>query len=87
MADINPLDAARLNIKQGDAVYLISAINKIKVKANLSAIALQGQINLYHGYEEANVNLLLPNTFLDPYSGFPGYKQLRCRIEKAEVES
>ena len=60
---------------------------KIKVKANLSAIALQGQVNLYHGYEEANVNLLLSNTFLDPYSGFPGFKQLRCRIEKAEVES
>ena len=87
MADINPLDASHLNIKQGDDIYLISAVNKIKVKANLSAIALQGQVNLYHGYEEANVNLLLSNTFLDPYSGFPGFKQLRCRIEKAEVES
>ena len=83
-ADINPADAKRLGIKQGDTIRIVSQVASITVKANVSHISNVGDINMYHGYREANVNSLIPVDHLDPYTGFPGYKQLRCRIEKVE---
>ena len=83
-ADINPADAARLGIKQGDTIRIVSQVAAITVKANISSISNVGDINMYHGYREANVNSLIPLHHLDPYTGFPGYKQVRCRIEKVE---
>ena len=61
-----------------------SQISSITVKANISSISNVGDVNMFHGYKEANVNSLMPIDHLDPYTGFPGYKQLRCRIEKVE---
>ena len=83
-ADINPADAQRLGIKQGDTIRIVSQVAAITVKANISSISNVGDINMYHGYREANVNSLIPLHHLDPYTGFPGYKQVRCRIEKVE---
>ncbi len=85
-ADINPEDAQRLGIRQGDDIDLVTETGRIRVKANLTAVSAPGEINMYHGYRQANANDLIPLTHLDPYSGFPGFKQLRCRIEKAEVQ-
>ncbi|NLY71485.1 MAG: molybdopterin-dependent oxidoreductase [Clostridiales bacterium] len=84
-ADINPKDAEHLGIVQGDDIYIVTRIGRIKVKANISAISAPGEVNIYHGYKEANINEIIPRDHLDPYSGFPGFKQIRCRIEKAEV--
>ena len=83
-ADINPIDAQRLGIRQGDTIRIVSQIASITVKANISSISNVGDVNMFHGYKEANVNSLMPVDHLDPYTGFPGYKQLRCRIEKVE---
>ena len=64
---------------------MTTRVGRIKVKANVSAISAPGEVNMYHGYSEANVNQIIPRDHLDPYSGFPGFKQVRCRVEKAEV--
>ena len=37
---------------------------------------------MVHGYTEANVNLLIGEKHLDPYSGYPGFKGARCNIRK-----
>ena len=83
-ADINPADAARLGIRQGQTIRIVTQVGSITVKANISHISNTGDVNMYHGYREANVNGIIPADHLDPYTGFPGYKQLRCRIEKVE---
>ena len=41
---------------------------------------------MIHGYEEANTTDLMSWDELDPYSGFPSYKQFRCAIEKEDVK-
>ena len=41
---------------------------------------------LYHGYREADVNAIIPAGHNDPYSGFPGYRSVRCRVEKEAQE-
>lgn len=84
--DINPADGEKLGIRQGDTVTLTTPNGKVTVKANLSLIANEGELLLYHGYAEANANELIHADHLDPYTGFPGYKQLRCRLDKVETE-
>jgi len=84
-ADINPADAARLGIVQDDLIRLVTQVTSITVRANISSVSNVGDVNMYHGYRQANVNALIPKDHVDPYTGFPGYKQVRCRIEKVEV--
>ena len=80
--DINPADARRLGIRQGDTVELRTPQDAITVKANISLIANEGELLMFHGYAEANVNRLIRADHLDPYTGFPGYKQFRCKLTK-----
>ena len=82
MVDIHPEDAARLGIRQGDKVRLYNETGEIHVKANLTIVSNVGDLHLIHGYEEANASDLISWNALDPYSGFPSYKQIRCAIEK-----
>ena len=82
LVDIHPEDAKRLGICQGDNVRLFNETGQIHVKANLTIVSNVGDLHLIHGYEEANASDLLSWNALDPYSGFPSYKQIRCGIEK-----
>ena len=56
----------------------------ITMTAHLHDGLLAGEISLYHGYEEANANELIPADLLDPYTGFPAYKQFPCRLTRVE---
>ena len=82
-ADINPADAERLGVSQGDDIVLETAAGAIAVKANVTGLSNVGEVQMIHGYREANVNRLIPLDHLDPYTGFPGYKQVACRVRKA----
>lgn len=81
-ADIHPDDAKRLGIKEGDRIKLATTSGEIEVGAHITAAGLPGDVYMYHGYAEADVNGLIPAEHLDPYTGFPGYNQVRCAVEK-----
>jgi anaerobic selenocysteine-containing dehydrogenase len=81
-ADLNPADAARLGVKQDDAILLSTPKGSIRVKANLTQMIQPGVIHMYHGHSEADVNLLFEGDYLDPLSGFPGFKSALCKVEK-----
>jgi anaerobic selenocysteine-containing dehydrogenase len=81
-ADISPIDAARMGIKQDDAIRISTPKDAIVVKANLTQMIQPGVIHMYHGHPEANVNLLFEGDYLDPLSGFPGFKSALCKVEK-----
>lgn len=80
MADINVEDAARLGIEKGDMVEIETATGKVRIMANPSVKIRKGDVQLYHGYREANANDLIGSGHTDPYSGYPGFKSSRCRI-------
>ena len=84
MVDMNPADAKRLGISQGDKVCLFNETGRIHVLANVTEVANTGDLHLIHGYEEACATDLLSWNALDPYTGFPSYKQIRCALEKEE---
>jgi len=80
--DINPSDAARLGIAQGDRVELSTPQGSIEVKANVTELARPGAAHMFHDYPEADVNTLLAGDYVDPISGFPGFKASLCAVRK-----
>ena len=82
-ADINAADAAAAGISQGDEIFIATPKGRVKVTANISEMALEGAVFMYHGYPDADVNTLIEADNLDPISGFTAFKSLPCKIEKA----
>lgn len=84
LVDISPADAAALGIQPGDDVEISTDVGTVIMKANVNQQILPGEVSMYHGYEEANCNDLIPIDLLDPYTGFPAYKQFNCNVKKVE---
>ena len=82
--EINPEDGKRLGLKEGGSVELYSPYGSIRVKVKYTHKIKPGVIMMLHGYTEANVNLLIGRDHLDPYSGFPGFKGMRCNIRNVQ---
>ncbi len=82
--DINPKDAQERGISTGDRVSLATPRTSIKVKANVTEVVPPGVINIFHGYDNPEVNTLFEPDYLDPISGFPGFKSLICQVEKVD---
>jgi anaerobic selenocysteine-containing dehydrogenase len=84
VADMNPEDAQSLRIFQGDNIRISTPKGSVCVKANVTLMAQPGVIHLYHAYPGVEVNTLFDGDYLDPISGFPGFKALLCKVEKVE---
>ena len=83
-ADLNDQDARRLGISPGDTIRLATEVGAITVKANPTRTVKPGTVFMYHGYREADVNSIIPPGHNDPYSGFPGYRSVRCSVQREE---
>lgn len=81
-ADISVEDAAQLGLEKGDDMELYTPRGTICVKANPTHRVPKSVIYFYHGYSEADVNMLMSSTHVDPYSGFPAYNSTRCGMRK-----
>ncbi len=81
-ADLNPADAKTLGIAQGDRIELATPSGSIQVRANLTNMVQPGVVHMLHAYPEADVNTLIEGDYLDPVSGFPGFKALLCSVRK-----
>lgn len=81
-ADISVEDAAQLGLEKGDDMELYTPRGTICVKANPTHRVPKSVIYFYHGYSEADVNMLMSGTHVDPYSGFPAYNSTRCGMRK-----
>ena len=84
-ADISVEDAEQLHVKEGDWIELYTERGTICVKANPTHRVQKGVVFFYHGYTEADVNMLMSRTHVDPYSGFPAYNSTRCGMRRKEV--
>jgi anaerobic selenocysteine-containing dehydrogenase len=80
--DMHPKDASSRGISNGDWVSLSTPRGSLKVRANLTEIVQPGVANIYHAWPDADVNLLIEPDYLDPISGFPGFKSLLCEVTK-----
>ena len=85
LVEIHPEDAAALNMADDEEVILVTPVGKMELTLKTTASTLKGTVNVYHGAGQKDINLVLDDTYLDPVSGFPGFKSYCCRLEKKEV--
>lgn len=85
-ADINLGDAEKLQISENDLIDICTSQGFITVRAAPGITVAPGCVHMYHSYPEADVNSIIPPEHNDPYSGFPGYLSVRCRIRRTQEE-
>ncbi len=82
LVSIHPDTARSLHIAQGDLVLVSTPSGSVEGVAELTATVLPGVLHMLHGDPDADVCSLMSGAFVDPISGFPGFKCFPCRIEK-----
>jgi assimilatory nitrate reductase catalytic subunit len=82
--EMHPLLAARLGVKESDAVRVITRRGEITVPAQIVRTIRPDTVFVpYHWPEEKSANLLT-NRALDPISKIPEYKVCACRVEREQ---
>lgn len=82
-AQIHPTDAETRNIQTGDPIIISSPRGQVQFSADVTDRVKVGVVHCFHGWNQANINLLTDDSTLDPISGFPPFKSLLCQVEKA----
>ncbi|MBP3485707.1 MAG: molybdopterin-dependent oxidoreductase, partial [Oscillospiraceae bacterium] len=86
LLDIHPEDAARYGLTDGGRVRITTPAGSICATVHCTATVHPGAVHMYHGNERANTSYLMAHDYLDPYSGYPGYKSFPCRVEAVTEE-
>lgn len=81
-AEMGRETAERYGIKDGDKIIVETKNGSLEIKAKISEDMLENVINIPHGWEEANVNLLTDERPANKGGGQPALKSLLCRIRK-----
>ena len=85
--EIHPEDGEKYHIKDGAIVKVVSPSGEMVGTAAYTIAGKPGVVNIYHGNPKGDANELIGKDYLDPISGFPGYRSYFCRIERVEEES
>ena len=82
LVEIHPKTAEKFGVKGGDMVVVETLRGSIRLKAKTTEDILPNIVEISHGWEEANVNLLTDDEEKDVISGYPVLKTSLCRIRK-----
>ncbi len=83
-AELSLEDAQGLGVEEGDWIQVETPFGALRVRAMPTKTVRAGEIYLFHGYREADVNAILDPDGLDPYSGFPAYRSACCSVRRVE---
>lgn len=86
LAEVHPEDARILGMEDGEEICLKTPVGSMELTLELNSSCLPGTVNVYHGAGMKDINLLVDDHYLDPISGFPGFKSYCCRLEKKEAD-
>jgi predicted molibdopterin-dependent oxidoreductase YjgC len=79
--EINPVDAASLEIEDGETVKVISRRGTVRAKARISEISPPGVVSMTFHYPETRTNILTHGA-LDPVAKIPELKVCAVKIER-----
>jgi formate dehydrogenase alpha subunit len=82
LVEINPRDAEKLGIKEGNLIKVTSRRGSVQAKATVTERAAEGTVFMNFHFNEAAVNLLT-NPALDPIGKIPEYKVCAVKVEAA----
>jgi len=80
--EINPADASKLGIADGDRVKVASRRGEVVAKASVTEASPTGVVFMTFHFAESPANRLT-NSALDPVAKIPEYKVCAVRVEKA----
>ena len=81
LVEINPADATRLKIKDGEMITVTSRRGKVTAKAKITSRSQKGNIFMTFHFDNALTNILT-SEHKDPIAGTPEYKACAVSIEK-----
>ncbi len=81
LVEINPEDAAVLNITDGDTVKVTSRRGEVVARASVTEVSPAGVISMDFHFAESPLNVLT-NPALDPVAKIPEYKVSAVKVEK-----
>lgn len=82
---INPLDASKRDIKDGDAVIVFNDRGSLELKANVSETIKPGVVRIYHcGSPELGMENLLTSDRLTGHANSPAYNTCLVEVVKKE---
>ncbi len=84
--EINPADAAALNIKDSEMVAVISRRGKVAARAKVTEVTPAGVVSMTFHFAESPTNQLT-NPAYDPVAKIPEFKVCAVRIEKNGVKT
>lgn len=84
--EVNPVDAEKLGVADGELVLVQSRRGEISIKALITERVPQGVIFIPFHFAECAANVLT-NPALDPVAKIPEFKVAAVRIEKASTEA
>jgi anaerobic selenocysteine-containing dehydrogenase len=79
---LNAADANARGLKEGDDVRVFNDQGEIRMKVEVTNLVLPGVVDIFHGWHQADVNLLTTRDF-DPITGFPPFTCGLCEVAKA----
>ncbi len=82
--EINPYDATRLNILDGETVKVVSRRGEVNVKAKVTDRSPIGTVWMSFHYRDVLTNLVTNNTY-DSVARCPEYKVCAVKVEKLAV--
>jgi anaerobic selenocysteine-containing dehydrogenase len=83
VAEIHPDTAADCGAAEGEAALLESPRASVECRVRVTEEILPQVVQFYHGYAEANANMLTDNGSFDPITGSVPMRSSLCRIREA----
>ena len=80
---LHPKTAAERGLEDGEQVRVFNHLGEIQVKLEVTNLVLPGVVDIFHGWEKANVNKLTEREF-DHVTGYPPFKSGLCQVERAQ---
>jgi anaerobic selenocysteine-containing dehydrogenase len=81
LVEINPEDAARLDIRDGDWVKVISRRGEVSVRAKITEVSQVGMVSMTFHFAESPTNTIT-SSHLDPVAKIPELKFSAVKISK-----
>jgi anaerobic selenocysteine-containing dehydrogenase len=75
-------DADARNLKDGDMARVFNMQGEVTMKVEVTNMVMPGVVDIFHGWHQADINLLTTRDF-DPITGFPPFGSGLCEVAKA----
>jgi predicted molibdopterin-dependent oxidoreductase YjgC len=83
MVEINPTDASKLGLRDGEKVKVISRRGEVVTRAKITEVSPVGVVFMTFHFAESPANMLT-NPAIDPVAKIPEYKVCAVRIERGK---